>query len=159
VGEQIGGITRKNHVHAFGGLSLRVVMVGHRLNDRVRQSPKAEQVGSDFGMRNVDELFLYLMQRHAFLYRLCQGARKMHRCAFEGQPLRMKNLATNEEVSCTVADINRTSDQVPKVGIAFAKPSPSFWRVAFPPEDWSPRSPEAKRVSYVTQAKPELANK
>ncbi|HUN61275.1 MAG TPA: hypothetical protein VMU53_04780 [Candidatus Sulfotelmatobacter sp.] len=76
-----------------------------------------------------------------------------------GQPLRMKNLATNEEVACTVADVNRTSNQVPKVGIAFAKPSPSFWRVAFPPEDWSPRSPEAKRVSYVTQAKPELAKK
>ena len=76
-----------------------------------------------------------------------------------GQQLRMKNLATNEEVACTVADVNRTSNQVPKVGIAFAKPSPSFWRVAFPPEDWSPRSPEAKRVSCVTQTKPELAKK
>lgn len=76
-----------------------------------------------------------------------------------GQQLRMKNLATNEEVACTVVDIGRGANEIPEVGIAFSKPSPSFWRVAFPPEDWSPRSPEAKRVSYVTHAKPELVKK
>jgi hypothetical protein len=76
-----------------------------------------------------------------------------------GQPLRLKNLATNEEAACTVADISRGVNEVPKVGIAFAKPSPGFWRVAFPPEDWSPHSPEAKRVSCATQTKPELTKK
>jgi hypothetical protein len=76
-----------------------------------------------------------------------------------GQQLRMKNLATNEEVACTVADISRGSTEVPEVGVAFTKPCPGFWRVTFPPEDWSPRSPEAKRVSYVTQPKPVLVKK
>lgn len=76
-----------------------------------------------------------------------------------GQQLRMENLATNEEVPFTVADISRGSGEIPEVGIAFTKPSPGFWRVSFPPEDWSPRSPEAKRVSSVTQAKPVLVKK
>jgi len=52
-----------------------------------------------------------------------------------GQKLRIKNLATNEEVTCTVADINHGSSEIPEVGVAFAKPSANFWRVAFPPED------------------------
>jgi len=34
------------------------------------------------------------------------------------------------------------------VGIEFLEPSPRFWRIAFPPEDWSARSPEAK--GFVT---------
>ena len=72
-----------------------------------------------------------------------------------GQKLRIKHLATNEEVGCTVADISAGSTDTPEVGVAFSKPCPSFWRVSFPPEDWSPKSPEAKRVSSITiPAKP-----
>jgi len=37
------------------------------------------------------------------------------------------------------------SANLPEIGLEFAKPFPHFWRVAFPPADWSPRSPEAKR--------------
>ncbi|MGB2635685.1 MAG: PilZ domain-containing protein [Candidatus Acidiferrum sp.] len=78
-----------------------------------------------------------------------------------GQKVRIKHLATNEEVICTVADINPGTTDIPEVGIAFAKPSPSFWRVSFPPEDWTPRSPEAKRVSSITNnaAKPVMVKK
>ncbi len=72
-----------------------------------------------------------------------------------GQKLRIKHLATNEEVGCTVADINSGSTDTPEVGVAFSKPCLSFWRVSFPPEDWSAKSPEAKRVSSITiPAKP-----
>lgn len=78
-----------------------------------------------------------------------------------GQKLRIKHLATNEEVTCTVADINPGTTDIPEVGIAFAKPTASFWRVSFPPEDWTPRSPEAKRVASITHnpAKPVLVKK
>jgi hypothetical protein len=77
-----------------------------------------------------------------------------------GQKLRIKNLATNEEASCAVVDVNTESTEIPEVGVAFAKPSPSFWRVSFPPQDWSPRSPEAKRFSSITAAaKPVLVKK
>jgi hypothetical protein len=69
-----------------------------------------------------------------------------------GQNLRVKNLATNEEVLCTVVDINPGSTEIPEIGVAFVKPSPNFWHVAFPPEDWTPRCPEAKHVSGITMA-------
>jgi len=76
------------------------------------------------------------------------------------QQLRMKNLATNEEVTCTVADISRPSSDGWQIGVAFAKPCPGFWRVAFPPEDWTPHSPEAKRMTFVkVMPKPELVKK
>jgi len=65
-----------------------------------------------------------------------------------GQLLQVKNVATNEETGCKVADINPGSGNLPEVGLEFAKPSPHFWRVAFPPADWSPRSPEAKRFDF-----------
>lgn len=77
-----------------------------------------------------------------------------------GQKLRMKNLGTNEEMACTVMDINPGSADIPEIGVAFAGPCPRFWRVSFPPEDWNPRSPEAKRISYDgNQPKPVPSNK
>jgi hypothetical protein len=72
----------------------------------------------------------------------------LHVPVLTGQVLRIKNIATNEEVACTVVDINPGSADIPEIGVAFAYPNPCFWRVSFPPEDWSPKSPEAKRVSY-----------
>ena len=63
-----------------------------------------------------------------------------------GQTLRMKNTATNEEMNCLVMDINPGNTAIPEIGVEFVEASPRFWRVAFPPADWSPRSPEAKRL-------------
>jgi len=62
-----------------------------------------------------------------------------------GQKLRMRNAATNEEISCVVMDINPGNTALPEVGVEFSTPNPHFWRVSFPPADWTPRSPEAHR--------------
>jgi hypothetical protein len=51
------------------------------------------------------------------------------------QPLRIQNLATNEELACSVMDINPGSNGIPEVGIEFHEPCPHFWRVSFPPAD------------------------
>jgi len=64
-----------------------------------------------------------------------------------GQALRMKNLATNEEMNCKVADINPGHATPAEVGVEFAEAWSRFWRVTFPPTDWSPHSPEAKRFA------------
>jgi hypothetical protein len=64
-----------------------------------------------------------------------------------GQLVRMKNVAANEELSCTVIDVNRGSMLISEVGLEFTQPNPNFWRVSFPPADWSPRNPEAKRYA------------
>ncbi len=65
----------------------------------------------------------------------------------EGQPLNLRNMTTGEEVHCTVVDLNPGANGVPEVGVEFVEPNPRFWRVSFPPVDWSTRSPEAKRFS------------
>ncbi|MGB9447733.1 MAG: hypothetical protein WBR26_22230 [Candidatus Acidiferrum sp.] len=65
-----------------------------------------------------------------------------------GQKLKIRHLSTSEEASCTVMDINNGSADIPEVGVAFAQPCAQFWRVFFPPEDWSPHIPEAKRISF-----------
>jgi len=63
------------------------------------------------------------------------------------QVLRLKNIATGEELDCKVADVSRGQDERVEVGVQFLEPSPRFWRISFPPADWSQRSPEAKRFS------------
>lgn len=64
-----------------------------------------------------------------------------------GDHLRLRNVKTGEEIGCKVVDIGERVDHKCGVGIEFDLPSPRFWRVAFPPDDWSPRSPEAKRFT------------
>jgi hypothetical protein len=61
-----------------------------------------------------------------------------------GQVLTITHEGTGEELVCTVQDINPGEDKIPEIGIGFAHPNARFWRVSFPPEDWSPRHPEAK---------------
>jgi hypothetical protein len=61
-----------------------------------------------------------------------------------GQLLRIKNAKTLEELVCRVVHLGPDLPDKREVGIEFEDASPRFWRIAFPPSDWSPRSPEAK---------------
>jgi hypothetical protein len=62
-----------------------------------------------------------------------------------GQLLTVRNVKSNQELQAEVVDIGAEYQDKTEVGIEFLEAAPRFWRVAFPPEDWSPRSPEAKR--------------
>lgn len=64
-----------------------------------------------------------------------------------GDQLRLRNIKTGEEVACRVVDLGDRVDHKTAVGVEFDQPSPRFWRISFPPEDWSPKNPEAKRFS------------
>jgi hypothetical protein len=75
-----------------------------------------------------------------------------------GQPLRIKNAATNEEMNCKVADINPEHTNLPEIGVEFAEECAHFWRVSFPPADWTPRSPGARRSTPLPAA-PALVKK
>jgi hypothetical protein len=75
------------------------------------------------------------------------------------QKLKMENVATGEEISCTVMDINPGNTAVPEVGVEFFQPSAQFWRVSFPPVDWTPRSPEAKHFDVKKAGNPPLVVK
>lgn len=63
------------------------------------------------------------------------------------QLLRMRNIKAGDEEPCKVVGIGQKVGGKTEIGVEFLKPSPRFWRIAFPPEDWTPRSPEAKRHS------------
>jgi len=61
-----------------------------------------------------------------------------------GQLLTLRHSGTGEEVSCRVVYLSPHQSEKREVGVEFMKPSPGFWRISFPPPDWTTRSPEAK---------------
>lgn len=63
---------------------------------------------------------------------------------YRGQRLTLSNPHTKARLECVVAHIDKTLDQEIHVGVEFLLANPTFWRVAFPPKDWTPRHPDAK---------------
>jgi hypothetical protein len=53
------------------------------------------------------------------------------------QRLFLQNTASGEQQECRVVHVNHELTGPPTVAVEFTKPAPSFWRVAFPPADWS----------------------
>ena len=64
-----------------------------------------------------------------------------------GSTVLLKNARTEEEQESHVAYLGPVRDGKAEVGLEFTAPRPAFWRVAFPPEDWNPRNPEARSYS------------
>lgn len=56
-----------------------------------------------------------------------------------GQSLILQNPETFEEQTCRVVRIDPILGGKTEVAIEFVKPAPNFWRVTFPPEDWTPQ--------------------
>ena len=61
-----------------------------------------------------------------------------------GAVVHMKHNKTEEEQECQVAFLGPVRGGKAEIGLEFTAPRPTFWRVAFPPEDWTPKSPEAR---------------
>jgi hypothetical protein len=61
-----------------------------------------------------------------------------------GELLTIKHKKTQEELVCRVVNYGPDQSGKREVGVEFEHPAPRFWRIAFPPSDWSPRSPDAK---------------
>jgi len=55
-----------------------------------------------------------------------------------GQEVTIVNPNTVEELPCTVAFVGQSESGRTEVGLEFIEPSPLFWRITFPPEDWDP---------------------
>lgn len=55
-----------------------------------------------------------------------------------GQQVSIVNAKTAEELPCTVTSLGQKENGKTEVGVEFTEPSPLFWRIAFPPEDWDP---------------------
>jgi hypothetical protein len=61
-----------------------------------------------------------------------------------GQLLTIRNERTGEEVTCRVVYLSPHESEKRQVGVDFMEPCPRFWRISFPPPDWTTQSPEAK---------------
>ena len=64
-----------------------------------------------------------------------------------GSVIHMRHNLTQEEQECHVAFLGPVRGGKAELGLEFTTPCPTFWRVAFPPEDWSPKNPESRTVS------------
>lgn len=63
---------------------------------------------------------------------------------YRGRRLTLSNVQTKATLECVVAHIDRFPGEQVQVGVEFMLPNPTFWHVAFPPKDWTPRHPDAK---------------
>jgi hypothetical protein len=74
----------------------------------------------------------------------------------QGQTFYIANRVTHEEEQCRVIYVGPVTAGKAQVGIEFAKPSPDFWRITFPPEDWvTPESTApTSKASSSGQSKP-----
>ena len=68
-----------------------------------------------------------------------------------GAVVLIKHNKTGEEQECHVAFLGPVRSGRADIGVEFSTPSPNFWRVAFPPEDWSPKNPEARSAKLRAQ--------
>jgi hypothetical protein len=65
-----------------------------------------------------------------------------------GNKLIIKNMETEEEQFVRVIRTNPAPEGHTEVAIEFLRPSPKFWRIAFPPEDWAPHATEITADSF-----------
>jgi len=63
-----------------------------------------------------------------------------------GSTVVMRHNTTEEEQECHVVFLGPVRSGKAEIGLEFSKPRPSFWRVTFPPEDWTPKHPDARAV-------------
>ena len=61
-----------------------------------------------------------------------------------GQRFILSNMQTKAALECVVVHLERIPGGPTQIGVEFMLPNPTFWRVAFPPKDWTPRHPDAK---------------
>ena len=94
------------------------------------------------GHRFSEETFTSVVNAHGALILLNESVT----C---GQLVNIRNVQSGEELQVEVVKIGESHAGKSEIAVEFLEPSPRFWRIAFPPEDWSARSPEAK--GFVTQ--------
>lgn len=64
-----------------------------------------------------------------------------------GTAIRLQHKKTLEEQECHVVFLGPVRGDRAEIGLEFSTPRPQFWRVAFPPEDWSPKNPESRTAA------------
>ncbi len=53
------------------------------------------------------------------------------------QRLLVQNPNSGENLECRVVSVKKALIGPPRVAVEFTRPTPGFWRIAFPPADWN----------------------
>lgn len=64
-----------------------------------------------------------------------------------GSKIIMQHKRTQEEQECHVVFLGPVRGGKAEIGLEFSEPRPAFWRVAFPPQDWSLKHPDARPIT------------
>jgi hypothetical protein len=73
---------------------------------------------------------------------------------FADDPVTLINPKTGEQQPSRVVYLGPRSSEKQEIGIEFLKPSPLFWRIAFPPCDWTLGHEDAKGFAKRGPAQP-----
>lgn len=60
----------------------------------------------------------------------------MKNAVAHSQRLVLTNVTTKEDIECRVVFLGPKQGDQTQIGVEFLKPSPNYWRISFPPEDW-----------------------
>ncbi len=89
--------------------------------------------GTAAGKRFEEQALTISVSAHGCLLRLAAVVDR-------AQEISIVNPRTAEELPCTITFTGQKESGKSEIGVEFCqKPSPLFWRIAFPPEDWDPR--------------------
>jgi hypothetical protein len=111
----------------------------HRRSQRIMLAIPILVTGArDDGSLFSEEAHTVIVNAHGALILLAERVKP-------GQVLTVRHLKAGEDRDCTVIEVGAKHDVKREIGIELLDSSPRFWHVVFPPEDWNPRSPEAKR--------------
>ena len=94
--------------------------------------------GKRAGQAFEEKAFTISVNAHGCMIRMATPVNRL-------QEVAIVNVKTAEELPCKVTFLGQKEAGKTEVGLEFSEPSPLFWRIAFPPEDWDPS--ERKRPS------------
>jgi hypothetical protein len=125
----------------MGQVSNTINPVARRRSQRVLMQVAVRITGQDSQGKSIDEETETLaINAHGALVllqtRLTSGSKVL-----------LQHKRTEEEQECHVVFLGPVRSGKAEIGLEFSSPRPAFWRVAFPPEDWTPKHPEARTVS------------
>jgi PilZ domain-containing protein len=60
----------------------------------------------------------------------------MKQTVAHGQRLVLTNVTTKQDIECRVVFLGPKQGDQTQIGVEFLKPSPNYWHISFPPDDW-----------------------
>jgi hypothetical protein len=64
----------------------------------------------------------------------------------QGQHVSLQNVRTSDKIECKVMLVKPVPAAKFSTAFEFVSPNPDFWRISFPPEDWSARNLDPKKT-------------